>query len=124
MNQNKISEVKEKLEKQKSEITRELQKFAEKDKNLNGDWDTKYPDMNTGVGSQQLEDAADEVTEYSTLLPIEQNLELRLRDIDIALDKIDKGTYGLCENCKREIESERLDAYPEARTCSKCQKEK
>ena len=124
MNKNKIDELKEKLEKQKEEITKELQKFAEKDKSLNGDWDTKYPDMNTGVGSQQLEDAADEVTEYSTLLPIEQNLELRLRDIDIALSKIEKGSYGECENCKKEIENERLEAYPEARTCSKCQQEK
>lgn len=124
MNQTKLDELKERLEKQKKEITKELQKFAAKDKNLDGDWDTKYPDMNTGVGSQQLEDAADEVTEYSTLLPIEQNLELRIKDIDIALEKIKKGTYGECENCKREIEEERLEAYPEARTCGKCQKEK
>ena len=114
--------LKEKLEQQKNLLISELQKFAEKDKNLKGDWDTKYPQHNGGVGGQQLEDAADQVEEYTTLLSIEHNLELRLQDIEIALKKIEKEDYGKCEKCGKEINSERLEVYPEARLCSDCQK--
>jgi RNA polymerase-binding transcription factor DksA len=122
MDKKKIDELKEKLEKEKNLLKTELQKFAQEDKKLKGDWDTKYPQSNGGVGSQQMEDAADQVEEYSTLLPIEHNLELRLQDIELALEKIKKGTYGKCEKCGKEIKEERLEFYPEAKLCSDCQK--
>ena len=122
MDKKKIDELKEKLEKQGDLLKKELQKFAQEDKKLKGDWDTKYPQHNGGVGSQQMEDAADQVEEYSTLLSIEHSLELRLQDVNNALDKIKKGTYGKCEKCGKEIREERLEIYPEARLCSDCQK--
>lgn len=122
MDKKNLLKIKEKLEEQKKLLTKELQKFAEKDKNLKGDWDTKYPQHNGGVGGQQLEDAADQVEEYSTLLPIEHNLELRLQDIEKALKKIEGGDYGKCENCGKEINKDRLEIYPEAKLCSDCQK--
>jgi len=122
MNKKLLQELKEKLKEQKIAIKAELQKFAKEDKEIKGDWDTKYPKINGGAGSQALEDAADEVEEYATLLPIEHSLELRLKSIDSALEKIKKGKYGKCENCKKKILEERLKIYPEAILCSKCQK--
>lgn len=122
MNNKNTSKLKEKLEEQKKLLTQELQKFAQKDEKVKGDWDTKYPQHNGGVGSQQMEDAADQVEEYSTLLPIEHNLEIRLQDIDNALKKIEKGEYGKCEKCGKEISEERLEVYPEAKLCTDCQK--
>lgn len=121
-NKKLLKELKEKLEKQKSSIENELKKFAKKDEKLKGDWDTKYPKLNGGAGGQALEDAADEVEEYVTLLPIEYNLELRLQDIGLALKKIKESGYGKCEKCGKEISEERLRIYPEARTCGKCGK--
>lgn len=117
-----LKELKEKLEKEKSSIETELKRFAKKDKKLKGDWDTEYPKFNGGVGSQSLEDAADQVEEYVTLLPIEHNMELRLQNINLALEKIKKGKYGKCEKCGKKITEERLKIYPEAKTCSKCEK--
>ena len=35
------------------------------------------------------------------------------------LDKIKHGVYGKCQTCQEEIESERLEANPSARTCKK-----
>jgi len=122
MNKKLLKELKEKLEKGKSSIEAELEKFARKDGKLKGDWDTKYPQFNGGVGSQALEDAADQVEEYVTLLPIEHNLELRLQSINSALEKIKKGKYGKCEKCKKKIAEERLKVYPEAKMCTKCEK--
>jgi len=111
---------KEKLEKEKKAIEGELQRFAKKDEKLKDDWDTKFPHFDSGAGGQMMEDEAGEVEEYVTKLPIEYGLEIRLRDINLALDKMKKGQYGQCEKCGKSIPKERLEAAPEARLCSKC----
>ncbi len=47
----------------------------------------------------------------------------RLKMIDDALDRINKGGYGLCELCGREISAERLEAIPFTSLCQECKKE-
>jgi DnaK suppressor protein len=121
MNKKLIEELKEKLEKEAKSIEKELNKFAKKDEKIKGDWDTVFPSFSGGEsGSGDMEKAADEVEEYSTLLPIEHSLEIKLQNINLALEKIKKGKYGKCEKCKKEISEERLSAFPEARTCNEC----
>jgi len=133
VNQKLLKELKEKLEKEKTAIEGQLKNFAKKDEKLPEDWDTVFPKYNGGEsGGAALEKAADEVEEYSTLLPIEYSLELRLKNIDLALEKIKKaakgeprqrrGKYGICEKCGKEISIARLKVAPEARLCLKCQK--
>lgn len=117
-----LLELKEKLEEQKASIEAELGKFAKKDENLKGDWDTKFPKADGGIGGQVLEDAADQVEEYVNLLPVEHNMELRLQSINLALENIKKGFYGKCEKCGKNISEERLKILPEARECGKCEK--
>ncbi len=114
-------EIKKDLEEKRNLIEQELKRFAKEDEKLKGDWDTKFPKLN-GAGNQTLEEAANEVEEYVTKLPIEHGLETRLRDINIALDKIEKRQYGKCEKCGKKIPKERLQACPEARFCLKCAK--
>ena len=123
MNKKNLNELKEKLEKEKVSIEDQLKRFAKKDEKLQGDWDTRFPHFDGGeAGSAALEKAADEVEEYSTLLPIEYSLELRLKNIDLALEKIQKEKYGICEKCGKEIPLDRLKVSPEARFCLKCSK--
>lgn len=122
MNKKLQDELKEKLKEQRVSLETELGRFARKDKGLEGDWDTKFPKANEASGSQALEDAADQVEKYVNLLPVEHNMELRLQSISKALDKIKKGKYGECENCKKAISEERLKIYPEAISCTKCKK--
>jgi DnaK suppressor protein len=43
-----------------------------------------------------------------------------LKDIDIALQKIKNGTYGICDMCDEEIGLQRLKAKPHARFCVDC----
>lgn len=38
-----------------------------------------------------------------------------------AIEKIQNGTYGICENCGKPINPERLDFLPEATHCVSCQ---
>ena len=47
--------------------------------------------------------------------------ELReLREIDLALQRIANGTYGICGDCGRMIDTARLSARPVARLCARC----
>ena len=117
-----IQGLKERLERDKENVEKELSSFAKKDDKLTGDWDTKSPHFGGGAGGERLEQAADMVEEYVTLLPIEASLELKLQAINSALEKIKNGNYGKCEKCKKAISLERLEAYPEAKTCQKCKK--
>lgn len=123
MNKKTLEQLKEKLKKGKDEIEKQLESFAEKDKKLEGDWDTRFPHWDGGSGGSALESAADEVEEYSRLLSLEHVLELRLKNINSALKKIKKGKYGICEKCKKQIPLKRLEVYPEAPVCLKCKQE-
>ncbi len=48
------------------------------------------------------------------------NLRDMLVSIDEALQKIEDGTYGVCEVCGKNIPKKRLDALPEATMCTDC----
>jgi len=47
---------------------------------------------------------------------LSDHLELRLKEVREALERIDGGTYGICEVCQKEIPLERLQANPAAKT--------
>lgn len=115
-----MQKIKEKLEAIKKSLEDELSRFAKKDPHLKEDWDTTFPKFGGETGGSALEVAADEVEEYDSRLPIEYSLETRLRDVNLALDKINKGEYGLCEGCNKKIDENRLEVCPEARFCLKC----
>jgi len=122
MNKKSLQEFKQILEDKKKSIIKELKSFAKKDSKLKNDWDAQFPKYNGGSGGQILEDAADQVEEYSTRLPIEYSLELRLKNINLALEKVKNGKYGVCEKCGKKISIERLKVCPEARFCINCGK--
>jgi len=115
-----LKELELKLKKEKLLLEEELKKIAKKNGKSTGDWETQFPLFDGEVGGAALETGADEIEEYSTRLGIEENLETKLRDINLALIKIKKGKYGICEKCKKIISIARLKIYPEARTCRKC----
>jgi RNA polymerase-binding transcription factor DksA len=43
-----------------------------------------------------------------------------LDDVRHALERLEAGTYGVCEGCGRTIPFERLEAIPQARLCVAC----
>jgi DnaK suppressor protein len=121
MREKLIEKLKKKLEKEKREIEKQLKEFAEKGE-VPEDWKARFPRYDGDAGSSALERAADEVEEYENLRSLEQVLEVKLKNINLALKKIEQGNYGICEKCKGEIEIERLKLVPEARFCKKCKK--
>src|SRR6056297_348825 len=63
---------------------------------------------------------AQEISEYTTNLATDSVLEKTLRDIDNALERIEKGTYGICKYCGEPINEKRLLARPVASACVEC----
>ncbi len=53
-------------------------------------------------------------------LAIAQNEETLLEHVESALERIEAGTFGACQDCNREISSERLAAVPYAPWCIEC----
>src|SRR3954471_6732160 len=65
-------------------------------------------------------DLGTENYEEELTLDLIENEDQILREINDALARIEQGTFGRCENCHREISSERLEALPYARYCIRC----
>lgn len=121
MKKSLFKELKKKLEREKNQLEEELKKMAQEGQGAKESWNLRFPKFDGGeTGSGALEKSADEVEEYTTLLPIKYNLEHKLKEINWALEKMEKGGYGICEKCHKEIEEEMLKAYPETRFCLKC----
>jgi len=47
-----------------------------------------------------------------------------LKNVDHAIERLEEGTYGTCEECGAEMNEKRLQALPFARYCVDCQREK
>ena len=122
MDKNLLQKLEERLKEDKQELEKELKSFTTKDKKLKGDWDTNFPQYSEGGSDSNLDIAADEVEEYFNLLPVEHVLEIRLGNVNSALEKIKTEEYGICEKCKKEISLERLKISPEVKFCIDCKK--
>jgi DnaK suppressor protein len=68
-------------------------------------------------------DAAQTTSERSNVLSIAEGLKNRLDDVKSALGRLERGTYGQCERCGKEIDPDRLEAIPTARLCISCKQE-
>jgi RNA polymerase-binding transcription factor DksA len=105
------------LQEQKIRLESELGKFTKKSAHVSDDFDTRFPEY----GDKEDENAA-EVAEYINNLPVEEGLEKTLRDVNKALERIKKGTYGTCKYCKKQIEEKRLLVRPTSSACVECKK--
>lgn len=72
-------------------------------------------------GAKDPYDAATDAYDQEFSFTISEAGRRTLEEIDIALHKIDEGTYGTCDGCKKPIDQPRLDAVPQARMCISCQ---
>lgn len=112
-----LNELKDALLAKKTELEENLNRIAKPIDPKTGNYETSFDD----VGNDR-EDNTTEVEEYTDNLPVEITLEEKLHDVLEALQKMEDGTYGVCENCQEEISIERLKANPSAKTCITCTK--
>ena len=66
------------------------------------------------------EEEATESLELEKRLALEKQVKDRMAEVEHALDKFEKGTYGLCDSCGQPIAPDRLEALPQANFCVIC----
>jgi RNA polymerase-binding protein DksA len=72
-----------------------------------------------GAGDDQA-DAGSKTFEREQELSIANNRRDLLMQMERAMERLDKGTYGHCESCAQPIMKARLQAYPSAPLCVRC----
>lgn len=106
MNQDQLKKYKIKLEKERAMVAAEIER------------DEQPVDFGSDIDHD--DEATDKSEEVGNQLAAAEDLKNRLNEIDIALGKIQNGTYGVCEKCGNAIEDEVLSIDPESRFCKSC----
>lgn len=69
----------------------------------------------------EMEERAQEERTASILVSLNAHDDRAIAEIDLALARVEDGTYGECEECENPIPIARLRAIPTARRCVECQ---
>ncbi len=105
----------QKLTEMRDQLVAELETIAIHNEDTD-DWEVILEANDTDDADNNLHaDTSEDANMRRSLLA---DLETRYRNVVRALDKIRNGTYGICEVGGDQIETERLDANPAARTCT------
>jgi RNA polymerase-binding protein DksA len=78
----------------------------------------------SGVPLHMNPDRDDLAQDYITLekdVAIKAIEREQLEQIDLALERLERGTYGLCQECRQPIPPARLEILPYALLCVRCQ---
>ncbi len=103
-----IAKFRKLLLKQREEIVGEVKQMVESSKEMGQD------------GIQDIGDEAANIYNKQVLLSLNENERMRLQEVDESLDRIENGTYGICEECGGPISLKRLEVRPVAKYCVPC----
>jgi DnaK suppressor protein len=81
--------------------------------------DTEHK-VSFGTDTEDLEEEIDKDEEQVNRESIRASLASQLMRVNAALDKIERGRYGTCEQCGNTIDAELLIADPESVLCRSC----
>ena len=76
-------------------------------------------DSGEGAGDDQA-DAGTKTFEREHEMSLVNNTTFALEQVDRAIERLDNGTYGVCEGCGNAIGKHRLQAFPRATLCRAC----
>ena len=113
-----IAQIKADLIIKRDQILNDLKNVSQEDDHEADNLGAKFPEY-----GDKPDENAQEITDYSTSVMAEKVLEKTLEDINSALDRIKKGTYGICKYCHKPISLKRLLARPVASSCIACKTE-
>ncbi len=114
MDQQTVDRLRERLETERGEVRRQLDDLGAR-RDAEGIED---PELDEGFA-----DAGQAAAERANLLTLVSSLRDTLHDVEQALERMEAGTYGICERCGQPIADERLEALPAARLCMTCKRQ-
>jgi DnaK suppressor protein len=107
---NKFKEIQKQLERERSRLTEEL----------NSKLGESGVEGHEGSPFGKREETATESFQLEGRLAGVRHIQEQLAQIKRALEKLAKGTYGLCDSCGKPIPPARLEAMPQANLCVEC----
>ena len=118
LDQKTIKEIEKQLLVQRKQVMDDLADLSRKDNHEADNMSPKFPEY-----GDKPDENAQEISDYSTNILTEKVLEKSLEDINSTLNRISKGTYGVCKYCGNTIAAKRLLARPTASSCISCKTE-
>jgi len=109
MDEKKLESFRQKLVEMRSKISGEFEQTLE---SSSEEFRGSTPDVN---------DEASRTISRRILLEIGDKSHEALQNIEDALERIEDGEYGVCEECGEDIPEKRLDLVPHAIHCVGCQ---
>jgi RNA polymerase-binding transcription factor DksA len=100
------------VERQKEVLKRELNSLEEQIDTLEEGLKVK-PDYGMGQGDPA-------VTQWELDQAMLERLRNHAQELEQALQRLDQGTYGVCERCGKRINPDRLAVLPDTKICVSC----
>jgi RNA polymerase-binding transcription factor DksA len=107
---------KDRLNSELVELEKQLETVGRKNPSNPSDWEA-VEGGESDVDNAEDGDVAEAIESLDNNSAILDQLEPKLNEVKLALEKIDNGSFGKCEICGNEIEDERLEVNPAAKTC-------
>ncbi len=115
MNKRQLAEIKKKLLEERKSLLKQYHDLEE------GNLSTSQSDLTGEVSfDEEYADSGTFTFERERDLSLSNNVKDLIERVDIALKKIEQGTYGICDICKGPIPEARLKALPYANLCIEC----
>ncbi len=108
-----IEDQEKKLQQERSKIIGQIKELKEGDPFS----DPAHVNDNAAIDTDAREQIGHDTIEAEV-----KDLQRRLEDVELALKKVSKGTYGICDKCHKTIPIPRLELIPEAHFCVECEK--
>ena len=99
------------------------------DQKVNDELSRVMESIDPGVGAMEKDELRDPVDEANSNIQASHELRMKNRELfyykklNQTLDRIKKGTVGICKECDGEINFERIMARPTAEMCISCKEE-
>ncbi|MBX9393229.1 TraR/DksA family transcriptional regulator, partial [Streptomyces sp. TRM72054] len=103
----------------RGELTSEMERLSAEIANAETSLVGLMRDSGDGAGDDQADTGAKNITREHELA-LAANAREMLTQTEHALQRLDAGTYGLCENCGNPIGKARMQAFPRATLCVEC----
>jgi DnaK suppressor protein len=116
MNEKRLKTLRGRLEQRKSEIESDVSYMANEMREIGVDQD----DENGSLGNHIADDGAN-VSEAERIVTVTEDFQDILAQVNAALERMNEGTYGVCQRCGRSIAVARLEAFPYVAYCIECQ---
>lgn len=115
IDQKKMEQMRQALLTRRTELMGDLDRISEEIRSIGIEQENEG-----GVGNHLADDGSN-VMEGERLGTTSRDLQEILVQVDSALERLDKGEFGICQRCHQPIGAERLEAFPYVAFCINCQ---